>query len=222
MSDYTAYPTTADVNIAIAAAGSSYDNDPFTADKLASVISMVEKETGRAFPTSASAARYFHGNGYGEMVIDEFIAISEITLIGYYGNASGIALANAQGIERQGGPNNRIIVRKGSYPSFGLGFVNTFPKGRDNIKVTATWGYSLDWTDLWDAIRDEAAAQCLRFSEYNPGGKMTGWKEADVTENYTGDYADVILNSSKRLQTAIERHKRKGQVIRSRNSRSMI
>lgn len=111
--------------------------------------------TGRLF-TPTLTTYLFDGNGDDQLDVWEIVAEDEGgTALVVTGNGASIAgVLAARHTSRQ--PCERLMI-----PYTG-GTYLTFPVGRRNISVTATWGYAAALPDdVWEAVRCEAAARAL-------------------------------------------------------------
>ena len=111
--------------------------------------------TGRQFvPTTET--RLFDGAGYRELIVDDIVPGTPITV-----SAFGIPLAAVSLREgTRGRGYNVLALASGDYWVGGFG--SGFPRGVQNIAVTATWGYAAVVPfDVYEAVRCESAYRAL-------------------------------------------------------------
>lgn len=188
MSGHTAWPQLTDVTSVVTAMGGSISvGTSIQQTILDGVISTVHRKTHRTF-IPETEVRYFNGNDSGEIEIDEFITISTIELIGWFGITTGLELANFAPIEnRPGFPNTRIQIYRGSVPAWYRHWVDRFPSGRQNLKISATWGYDTTIPDdLWYGVLAQTTGALINIDQAKntevSKGFLIKWSEADVTE----------------------------------------
>lgn len=184
---HTTWPTITDVSALVSAMGGTVTAGTAIQDSiLDAVIQTVNLRTHRTWiPTTTT--RYYNGNDQGEIEIDEFITISTIELIGWFGVTTGLELSNFAPIEnRPGYPNTRLQIYRGSIPAFYRHWVDRFPSGRQNLKITGIFGYATTIPDdLWWGVAAQAAGIHLNMLQYGAQGTagfLIKWAEADVTE----------------------------------------
>lgn len=193
ISAYAAWPTVAHVNLFLTAAGlslrlSSGDAETrilFAADE---VIGELERTTLRQFIADTSpTVRFYDGNGTSELDIDEFITLQSVAIVGYQSDP-GFVLANITSVQEFGKPVTRILATHGAYPAWqtqGLPVAQIFPEGRQNVLVTARFGFGpYVPTDLWNAVCGEIAARVGAEAVYDPAGRVSEWQEGVEREQH--------------------------------------
>jgi hypothetical protein len=86
----------------------------------------IDQETGRNFIADASAsARLYDGDGSNEIFIDDCVEVESVTIDG--------APITVLAYPANSLPYTKIVLATGR-----------FTKGRQNVSVTAKWGYSVD------------------------------------------------------------------------------
>lgn len=212
MSDLTKWPTFADVQARLLHTGVTLPND-FDSSTVQQIINSVgeatEKECLRTF-VPVTETRYFDGTGRSELEIDEYITITAVNIIGYFGNVAGLSLTNWREPQRNKMPKNRIYVFQGSTPGLSRIWLANFPMGNDNISISATWGYgSTIPADLWEAVLGAVCSTVLAESMYNGGKGFTNmWKEADVMEQLSLLDPQKFLPYTSRYKDAISRYRK--------------
>lgn len=193
--DYTAWPTLADVASKLSALGvtlrATADND-YRQSVIDGVRDEVTRRTRRTWaPTTAT--RYFDGSGTGAQELDEFISLTNVSLL-YGTNSTLIDLTAAVVVlTDEQLPNTRIALSRSPLPGWVGAWWDRFPQGRSNIGVTASWGYGATIpVDLWTAARDEAAIRLAEEALFVPGqnaagvttGRLAKWKNDQVSQEY--------------------------------------
>lgn len=156
----------------------------FVSRMVDAVVADLQQRTRRQFlPDQTDVTRTYDGNGTGEMEIDDYISISSINILGWYGQGSGLTLTNFRTLDRYNYPKSRVAIRQGSLPVFGNVYLDHFPVGRDNIQIVGKFGYSEYIPDnVWEAVAGEVAVILATHIQYDPVGFQTQWREADVGE----------------------------------------
>lgn len=180
LSDITAICTQMGVTLSTATFSTAYQQDV-----LDSVIDEVHRVTRRTFVLE-SETRYFDGNGKGLLIVDDFVTFDTATaveVIGWIQNTSGIILTNVYPVVTDKFPQNKIQIIQGSVSQFPSLYLDQFPEGRSNIKITCTWGYANTIpADLWLGIAWKAAGIMINQTLFNTEGYLIKWQEGDVTE----------------------------------------
>lgn len=186
--NYTDWPTSADVITRLTNAGitpRSTIDATYYERATAAVVKHLEHKTHRQFKAgSAGEIRYFDGNGSGELDIDEFVAFTSVDVLGYISSSTSISLTQVVSANTETFPKNRLIIFQSSMPTVYNSFINRFPRGRRNIKVTGTWGYSQYINDeVWWAVSGMIAAQIAAETvQGGSGGRIRKWIEGDAME----------------------------------------
>jgi len=144
-------------------------------------------ETSRQFvPGSAGEVRYFDGTGHGVMRIDEYIDITAIEFFYTPGTAS-ISATNYVEVTRKPWANDVVKILQGQ-ANINYGFFQRFPEGRENIKITATWGYaSTIPKDVWLAHLQASAADVMQANTLSAQGQTLKYTDGDASEQWTGE-----------------------------------
>lgn len=148
------------------------------------------------------------------MDIDEFVSISEVQVIGYVGGNLSMTLANAESAESATFPQNRIIIFQSSLPQLNVQYLNYFPRGRRNIKVTGQFGYAAYIPDdIWFAVCGKAASVLAAEAvQGGTSGRVRKWIEGDAQEDldltlpgeavgWDRQFKDVIVAYRKPMRT---------------------
>ena len=221
---YSAWPTVADIADRLAETG--YSLTPAASARVATTLLAVEREvlrqTQRQFVAdSVASARVFDGSGTAELEIDELVELIGVAVIGGFG-LTGYDLGSVQPIYEFPKPTTRLVTVRGSLPGLleSVGAASlfwVFPAGRQNVQVTAKWGYgSTIPVDLWDAVAGEVALRLLRPQVFG-GGRVASGEAAGlqiVEEAYgderrkykQADHAD--LGWHEEFEAALKRYKR--------------
>ena len=179
-------PTAANVQTILTQYGYSSLSSGLDADLLAleidSAVSAIQKETQRQFiPGAEDEIRYYDGSGTGLMQIDPYIDVTAVEFA-LYPQVTGIDITRYVEIEQQNTPKTRIQIFQGA-PSLSVGYLNYFPEGRSNIKVTGQFGYSAEIpSDVFLAMAKMAAASILEAHSASGGSGGTTLAVSDKTE----------------------------------------
>jgi hypothetical protein len=116
-----------------------------------------------------------------------------VTIIGYIGT-SGLIMPSVVPFISANRPNYRIEIARGSLPSMGRIWFDSFPRGRGNIAINAVWGYgdtnpngpgriaSIP-VEAWEAVRCKIALRLIAMSAYVPTGRIKSGKEKDASRD---------------------------------------
>lgn len=187
--NYEAWPTKANIDERLTSAGLSARDgltQGYYDQVVSAVVALLHKKTHRQFLKGEEGEiRYFDGNGTGSIVIDEFVAIEEVQVIGYVGGNLSMTLSNAISADSATFPKNRILIFQSSLPQLNVQYLNYFPRGRRNIKVTAQYGYAeYIPDDIWFAVCGKAAAiLAAEAVQGGTGGRVRKWIEGDAQED---------------------------------------
>lgn len=227
--DYTAWPTTTELTARLSQMGvtlpAAFDSSSQQSaiDAITTIVTSVTKRTFVAF----AGVKYFDGTGTGEIEIDEYISFTDVQLVGYL-SAPALSMANVYGPAEEQKPNTRLMIFQGSLPALGRIWLDSFPRGRRNIKVTGTWGYGATIpVDLWEAVLDAAADRLARRKTYSTAGLLGSIRDDDVTLQYggtagMGEAAITALSPYGELMAALKKYKRPMGVRMRARSRDMI
>ena len=152
----------------------------------------------------AAGVRYFDGSGTGQQIVDEYVSISTIEVLTIPSVTTNQFL-NFSEVENPYGAKTKVNIFKGPANAT-YGYWSRFPEGRQNIQVTATWGYSTTIPgDVWLAHLYEAAGQLANMNASNSSGpaRLLSWTDADVSERYADGTANEILGWAKKVKETI-------------------
>lgn len=115
--------------------------------------------TGRKFEP-ITETRYFDGTGYPELRVEDIVPNTPIDCRAY-----DVHLVDIDVKQNLHGLGYNVLYRPqsaGAILGTSYGLSGLFPIGKQNIKVTATWGYASTWPDdVWDSICEEVAYRTL-------------------------------------------------------------
>lgn len=223
MPTYTAWPTSQDVFDRLGAAGVTLRADAST-DRVDAVLAAVESELEvgcqRQFVAdTAVSARYFDGSGTPLLEIDDYIpaSITAVALMGYSSIAASFSSWNE--LYDDGKPACVIALRRGTLPQLGLVYLDRFPQGSGNIKVTGKWGYAASIpAQVWEAVALEAAARLASEALFQPGydsttgehsGRLSAWTDGGgVHEQYDLPDASKGLRWTAAFRACVALYKR--------------
>jgi len=227
MPDYTKWPTLKDLEDKLSATGLKLPAGT-TLEYLQRQLDAVAEETERYcrrqfVPSPAPETRWFDGTGTGEIEIDEYISISSIRIVGWFGSQIGFSITHWNEVKRNRHPKTRVQIFQGSLPAFARIWIDRFPIGRNNIEVTAIWGYDAEIpADLWEAVVSEAAYRILTETVFPSSGWLKEWQEADVLESR--EYLDPkkYLSWNKQFRSALKKYRKPDAVYLRKLTRTMI
>lgn len=149
---------------------------------LSSVIETVNTKTRRDFVIT-TATRTFDGNGTGLLEVDEYVTISSVAFVNYFGTSAGITIDGVKEVHENKYPKTKLQIFQSSMPGLYRTWIDKFPEGRSNVEIVAAWGYgSTIPADLWLGVAYQAAAIMINWRMFNTAGYLIKWQEADVTE----------------------------------------
>ena len=217
--NYTAWPVKADIDERLVSAGltaRSGTADAYYTQLVDAVVASLTKKTHRQFlKGSDGEVRYYDGNGTGELEIDEFVSFSAVQILGYVGPNLLLTLSNVASASTETFPKNRLIIFQSSLPQLNIQYINFFPRGRRNIKVTGQFGYGpYIPDDVWMAVCGKVAS--IMAAERVQGGALgrtKKWIEGDASEErdlllpgeavgWERDYKDVINTYRKPMEVS--------------------
>lgn len=185
-------------------------SDSYILQERDAVIKHFETATRRQFKAGPPGeVRYFNGSDTGELEIDDYISIQDVQISGILSIGSLISLNSFVEVQKQGFPKNRIYIYSSSLPPAVLHYINKFPMGRANIKITAQWGYAEEIpADVWQSVRNMTCAELVSKQMFDIGGFKTGWSEADVKETYQLLRPSEFLGWGKKHRDLIKLYRR--------------
>lgn len=184
---YTAWPTRA--NLATFLTGSNITPALTDTDMLDGLIAAAAQRITKAtnyqwVAGSAGEVRYYDGSGTGLQQIDEYVDVSAVEFV-LYPQATGVSVTSFVEVSRNNFPNSLLQIYQGATHAT-VGYLDRFPKGRSNIKVTAQFGYaSAIPYDVWMAVLKKSAADVSAMNAMAAQGKAVAWDEGDVSERYS-------------------------------------
>lgn len=226
MATHTAWPVLTDISLVAGSMGITLGtatmSTAFQQYQLDAVIEAINQGTRRTWIT-ATEDRYFDGSGSGQLEIDEYVTISTVQLVGWFGVTAGLALQNVVEVSKNQFPKTRIQIFRGSIPAFYNVWVDRFPVGRSNILINALWGYANTIpNDLWWGAAYQAAAVLINLSLFKTDGFLIKWQEADVTEvrNYMDPFK--FFKSGKTFESLIKFYKKPSSFFFDKQTRRLV
>jgi hypothetical protein len=175
---------------------------------LGSVTKYIEGSTRRELTTGVST-RLFDGNGKGYLMVDDFISVSSVKLLGFNNEVykTFSISSELQLYPLNTTPKNRIqinnFVTENPYRYLG-GSPYVFSKGYGNVEVVANWGsFSAIPADLVDLGVDLIVAKVNKgktkgLRSVSIGGESMTFSDSDLDEtmketlaSYKKDFVDV-------------------------------
>lgn len=144
------------------------------------VTKYIERYTGRVFETGVSAIKSYDGNGQQELMIDDTIAISKVEVLDDNGNVDETLTAGLGG-DYLTYPIN--TTPKNSIKLTDTAVYNVFPKGKQNIRITATWGYASTIPADIELVATKLVAAIVQ----------KGLKGGEIASERLGDYSVTFI-----------------------------
>jgi hypothetical protein len=158
---------------------------------------IIDNETGRNFKAdSVASARLFDGRGSNKLLIDDCVVISKVEL------GDGNTILKSTEFEETtdyiSEPANKTPKQK----LINMGYV--WPSGRQNVKITAKWGYSVK------VPKDITfAATVLAVGIINNTGNIEQTVRSITVGRYTVTYDNSRqLNDLEKVKEILERYKK--------------
>jgi hypothetical protein len=222
---HTAWPVLTDISNVAMAMGVTF---PLTLvedvqqNVLDSVVDNFTNKTHRTW-IATDDTRYYDGNDTGEIEVDEYITLSTLQVVGWFGITTGAVLENMVPITRPGFPQTRIQIYRGSLPGLYRVWIDRFPVGRSNIAITAKWGWATTIpADVWMAVNYKAAGILVNIDNYEKEGFLIKWQEAGVTEvrNYMDPFK--FFHSGMTYENIIDQYKKPAGYFIRKQARRLI
>jgi hypothetical protein len=195
MSNYSVWPEQSDVQVLLDSLGVS---PTLTGSELTERVQQISDQvtgevgrfTSRQFVAdSEDSVRIYDGTGTAELEIDEFISFTGAVAAGLQADP-GYGLDNVVAVMEQNKPMTRLVRGVGSLPAFSVASVyqpvpTIFPAGRQNILVTATFGYGTSVPkDLWQAVCGEIARRLVAETVFGTSLGRVELKEGDIATEW--------------------------------------
>lgn len=184
---YTAWPTRTNLSAFLAGANvTAVLSDTDMLDGL--ILSAAERITKATnyqwLAGEADEERFYDGSGTGLLQIDEYIDVSEVEFL-IFPQATGVNVTSYVEVSRNLVPKTLLQIYQGATHAT-YGYLDRFPAGRSNVKVTGQFGYAASIPyDVWFAVLKKAAADVATMSGLSAQGKVIDWTEGDVSERYS-------------------------------------
>lgn len=159
--------------------------------------------TGRQF-VPVTETRLFDGTGYRELMVDDIVPGTALTVSVFDSALSNVALKEPV----RGKGHNVLSLSPGDYWAGGLGPYG-FTRGSQNVAVAATWGFAaLVPDDVYEAIRCETAYRALIMGyvplsgigetvtidgfTINTSAGVSVWRESSPIAHLHGVFLDAV------------------------------
>ncbi len=178
------------------------------ASQMTSWIEMVEdyidNYTGKEFD-STTELRKFDGTGMISLCIDDATGVSSVYMTSDDATSSSGTLSNSDyHLYRFDNPNkspyNRIEINQN-------GSFSCWDRGKKNIWITGTWGYSSIPSDIKMVATKLVASLVVVGKEGGAKGPINSYSEGDLTVNH-GGFDEMIENDST-LKNTLEHYRDK-------------
>lgn len=150
--------------------------------------------TGRLF-AATSATRLYDGSGMSYLFVDDIVPGSSLTVTAYGAPFPDAILSN----EFYSLGRNTLIRPTFSQTAYPLAYWNRtliFPRGRQNISVTTTWGFAATVpADVYQAIREEVVYRLLITGTVGLNGVGEDLKVDDFELNTSSGAINFNLTS---------------------------
>ena len=221
--DYTIWPTVTDVTATLSAAnitlGAGVSADMKTR-ALNAAISKITQKTGREFLATASVTRNYDGNGTGEIIIDDYVSISDVSFYALPMQPA-VAIANFYQVTNAPYAKNRIQIYQGPANS-PIGYFGRFPQGRSNIAVTGIFGWASIPAEIWEAVCQEAAGRLADQARMTAQGIFTGVKDLDQDFTFSPLQIKMLAGWQQDVKDAIKAFKRSTRDVLIRETPILI
>jgi len=196
MSNYANWPILSDILVVLDSLGATLQvSGPEFVERVQQVTDQVVAEVARTtqrqfIADSADSVRTYDGNGTAEIEIDEFVSFTSAVAVGLQADP-GYPLDNISPVYEMNKPMTRLVRGVGSLPAFPVAAVYQpvpaiFPAGRQNILVTATFGFGTAIpADLWSAVNGEIARRLVSESLFAASLGRTELKEGDIATTWS-------------------------------------
>lgn len=144
----------------------------------------IENYTGRKFEQEAGATRYFDGNGGNEIIIDDFTAITSLTVLEVDGTTLQLLVEGDDQDFVTYPYNDTIKYKIILQASSAIGY---FPKRHKSVKVVATWNAGTTVPADIELVANMLISGIIASA--NANGK-------DVSSESLGDYSISFNNNS--------------------------
>lgn len=189
---YTAWPTLANLKDLLDGAHVDTTDPSFTLsdDYLQGLLDaraeQLRIETGRQFVAGSSGEiRYFDGSGTGLQRIDEYVDITDVAFF-YVPGSAFLSVTNFYEVSQLPWGKDKLQILQGQ-ANLNYAFLQRFPEGRSNIKVTGTWGYgSTIPQPVFLAVLQAAAADALQANTLSAQGQTKRYVDGDASEEWVG------------------------------------
>jgi hypothetical protein len=223
--DYTAYPVVSDLTAKLLAANITLSANASTDQKQLAIDSaknLIEYKCGRQFlPGSPGEVRYFSGNGTGQLDIDDYITLTAIEFL-QVPATSTVAITDWVEVTRVPYPKTQIKILRGP-ANMPYGWWTAFPQGRENIKITGTWGYGANIpAGVWDAVLCMAAAEMADQARLSAQGMLTGVKDLDQDFTWSDKMIGQVAGWRDKFDDAVRTYKRPLRPVIGRNKAPLI
>lgn len=214
---YTAWPTLTNVKDLIAGAhvdttASDWDvTDEYITGLILARAEQIKMLTSRQFVAGSSGeVRYFDGSGTGLLRIDEYVDVSEVAFF-YVPGSAFLSITNFYEPDQKPWGKDKLQILQGQ-ANLNYAFLQRFPEGRGNIKVTGTWGYGSSIPpDVFLAVLEAAAADAMQANAMSAQGQAKKWVDGDAAEEFTGDLLGIAagwLGKGSRWEMVVRNYKR--------------
>jgi hypothetical protein len=195
MSNYQRWPILSDVQAVLDSLGATLlVSGPELPERVQQITDQVTGQVARVtqrqfIPDTSATVRSYDGTGTAELEIDEFVSFTGAVAVGLQADP-GFPLDNVLPVVEQNKPLTRLLRGVGSLPAFPVAAVyqpvpTIFPAGRQNIQVTATFGFGVSIPiDLWQAVCGEIARRLVAESLFGSSLGRVELKEGDISTTW--------------------------------------
>jgi len=165
------------------------------------IVPYVERVTRQSFNAVASVTEYYSGNGSNILILNRRPIVA-ITAISYVlgSNVQGfIDLTRVEQINSEG-----VIKSKANYDETYM--LPVFAKGKRNLKITYTYGYSSPPADVKEAMIYLACEQILGFVGARTGGGSLGVHAYNRNFGNRGKYQDIRNDLARQAHSVLSKY----------------
>ena len=150
------------------------------AEWIASVTKYIENYTGRVFEATVDSTKYYDGNRQKELMIDDTYEITSIQILDDSGDVDK-TLEEGLGNDYVAYPAN--TTQKNSIKLLVTGCYLIFPRGNQNIKITAKFGMASTVPSDIELIATKLVATIVQ----------KGLKGGEIKSEKLGDYSVTFI-----------------------------
>lgn len=224
MGTKTSWPAVSDVTNILTLSGfdssdSRFPSNTLIQEKIDGTVAELLKRTKIQFIPSEEE-RTFNGSGTDVMTVDEYVTLNNVYIT--YGSSSWTEITTAISGEDKLFPKTKIFIARGNANYLYSSFLRGFPRGFENIKIDANWGYDTYIPDdVWDMVRLKAASSLANLLSLSFGQLPKKWVEK-ASEEFQGGNFSSVTDIDRKWKELISLYVRDMRTRKSRLGRTML